>query len=173
MIVSADDTAVTAVAAAPQRVAEQNDWLPFRPTFVLDKQSAKLRLHSQHVEEIWRHPSHGNLRRVAVTGEVECIGIKSGQRLERLRPFVQELISQQGAVTILGLVANLQAYELLRIAVRKRPQEQRVSHGKDGGCRPNADGKQQDRAESESRSLPSTRRPNRKSRRKDCIASRL
>src|SRR5258708_149723 len=65
----------------------------------------------------------------------------------------QQFVTHQCAGKVRGLVLHVETYELLRLMVRKRPQQQRAGHGKDRRIRADSQGKGDDRRKRESWTL--------------------
>ena len=121
--------------------------LPSGRPFVLGESATQLRLDAEHSEEVGRDAAYGDLYGIAVSGEIEGVVGKRGHGLKRLRPIAQQLVAHERAVEILGLTFDLQADQLLGIAIRKRLEEQRICNCEDCGGGSNADGQNQNRSE--------------------------
>ncbi len=146
----ADDVAVATEAAAPQEFADDDHGLAFRTPFLFGERASQLRLHPERREKIGRDTRHRHLQRFAVSGEIWVVVRPYGHRLEGPIPVAHQLVTKQSAAEVLGLVLGVHTHQLLRIAVRERPQQQRVGDGENGRVRADSQGQSEDRRERES-----------------------
>src|SRR6476646_722955 len=68
-----DNVGIAPEPCMPELVTDYDDWLARRLPFIWAEEPAYLRLDSQNVKKISRHPCRGHLQRLAPASEVEIV----------------------------------------------------------------------------------------------------
>ena len=94
---------------------------------VRGERPAQFRLDAKQREEIRRHAAHRRLHRLAIAGQVERVVGPHCDAFERPIVIAHGLVSQQRGSGVPCLVLCMDVHQLPGIAIRKRPQQQRVA----------------------------------------------
>jgi hypothetical protein len=96
----------------------------------VDERPAKRGVDAEQRKEVGRCAAHGHLHRFTAAGQVKVVIGPRGD-VEGAGPVAQQLVAHQRAR--LPVRMQRDAYQLLRLCVWKRPQQQRAGHRKDRG----------------------------------------
>src|SRR5262249_42185907 len=125
----ADDRAVSAKSALPQRVRENRNLLSARFVFIRGEHAAKLGLDSQEWKHLGRyHPAFQPLR-FCLTGKVEALSPVDGDPFEYLilgAPVLEIRVGDRHSLE--HLAAFAQEHQPVRLLVREGPKEHGVDH---------------------------------------------
>src|SRR3954447_25217821 len=145
-----DDAPITSEPSFPERITQKCNGLGVLEEFFRSEQTSQGRFYTESLKEAFRNENACRRCRLAVPNELEIVGPSESEvaadRLERVILLLEILsgVCRIGFARLAGFRILLDdPYQLLRIAKRQWPQQNRIHHTEDSDVCPYTESKNQ------------------------------